>query len=104
MTGIPTATVAELDDEYIGKMEDLLETYEKPYDPVEPVIVSTKSRSLCMPMFALRYQRNQDGKRAGITNMSDVARRTYSALWSPRPAGILHFRLPIGRDSSSPKP
>jgi len=28
VTGIPTATVAELDDEYIGKMEDLLETYE----------------------------------------------------------------------------
>ena len=30
--------VAELDDEYIGKMEDVLETYEKPYDPAEPVV------------------------------------------------------------------
>ena len=30
--------VAELDDEYIAKMEDVLETYEKPYDPQEPVI------------------------------------------------------------------
>ena len=30
--------MAELDDEYIGKMEDVLETYEKPYDPAEPVI------------------------------------------------------------------
>jgi len=30
--------VAELDDEYIDKMEDVLETYEKPYDPVEPVV------------------------------------------------------------------
>jgi hypothetical protein len=30
--------VAELDDEYIRKMEDVLETYEKPYDPSEPVV------------------------------------------------------------------
>jgi hypothetical protein len=30
--------VAELDDEYIAKMEDVLETYEKPYDPQEPVV------------------------------------------------------------------
>jgi hypothetical protein len=30
--------VAELDKAYIGKMEDVLETYEKPYDPAEPVV------------------------------------------------------------------
>ena len=30
--------VAELNDEYIAKMEDVLETYEKPYDPTEPVV------------------------------------------------------------------
>src|SRR5215467_7844930 len=30
--------VAELGDEYIRKMEDVLETYEKPYDPSEPVV------------------------------------------------------------------
>src|SRR5579862_4056498 len=30
--------VAELDDEYVGKMEDVLEIYEKPYDLAEPVI------------------------------------------------------------------
>ena len=30
--------VAELDDEYIAKMEDVLETYEKPYNPAEPVV------------------------------------------------------------------
>ena len=38
MTGIPTATVAELDEEYIEKMEDVLQTYEKPYNPAEPVV------------------------------------------------------------------
>src|SRR5678815_3183382 len=30
--------VPELDDEYITKMEDVLETYEKQYDPEEPVV------------------------------------------------------------------
>jgi len=30
--------VPELDDEYIEKMEDVLETYEKPLNPKEPVI------------------------------------------------------------------
>jgi hypothetical protein len=30
--------VAELNDEYIAKMEDVLETYEKPYNPAQPVV------------------------------------------------------------------
>ena len=30
--------VAELNDDYIAKMEDVLATYEKPYDPKEPVV------------------------------------------------------------------
>jgi transposase len=30
--------VAELNQEYLQKMEDVLATYEKPYDPAEPVI------------------------------------------------------------------
>ncbi len=30
--------VADLDDAYIAKMEDLLEIYERPYNPLEPVI------------------------------------------------------------------
>jgi hypothetical protein len=30
--------VAELDEEYIAKMEDVLETYERPYDPEQPVV------------------------------------------------------------------
>jgi hypothetical protein len=30
--------VADLDDEYIAKMEDVLEVYERPYTPQEPVI------------------------------------------------------------------
>ena len=30
--------VAELDKEYVTKMEDVLEIYERPYDPKEPVV------------------------------------------------------------------
>jgi hypothetical protein len=30
--------VAELDEDYITKMEDVLETYEQPYNPQEPVV------------------------------------------------------------------
>jgi DDE superfamily endonuclease len=30
--------VGELNEDYIAKMEDVLETYEKPYDPNEPVV------------------------------------------------------------------
>ena len=30
--------VADLTDEYIDKMEDVLEVYERPYDPQEPVV------------------------------------------------------------------
>lgn len=38
MTGIPTATVAELNEDYIARMEDVLEVYERPYNPEEPVV------------------------------------------------------------------
>jgi hypothetical protein len=31
-------SVPELKEEYIARMEDILEVYEKPYDPQEPVI------------------------------------------------------------------
>lgn len=30
--------VADLNEDYVTKMEDVLETYEKPYDPKEPVV------------------------------------------------------------------
>ena len=30
--------VADLNEDYIAKMEDVLETYERPYDPQEPVV------------------------------------------------------------------
>jgi hypothetical protein len=38
VTGIPTATVADLNEDYIAKMEDVLETYKQPYDPKQPLV------------------------------------------------------------------
>ena len=38
MTGIPTATVAEVNEAYLERMEEVLEIYEKPYNPLEPVV------------------------------------------------------------------
>jgi hypothetical protein len=37
--------VADLTEDYIAKMEDVLETYEQPYDPKQLVSAWTKSRS-----------------------------------------------------------
>src|SRR6202051_4292789 len=50
--------VAELDDEYIAKMEDVLETYEKPYDPQQPVVCLDEKPVTCMPKSGLPRRRN----------------------------------------------
>ena len=51
--------VAELNEEYISKMEDVLETYEKPYDPSEPVVCLDEKPVSVMasPPFALSFKR-----------------------------------------------
>jgi len=49
-----------LDDEYIGKMEDVLETYEKPYDPSEPVICFDEK-----PVTFARRRSRADASQAG---------------------------------------
>ena len=87
MTGIPTATVADLNDEYIEKMEDVLEVYERPYDATEPVVcLDEKSvtlhadvRPLVPPCRAERL--------AGIANTNGAARPTFFAPSNPRQAG-----------------
>ena len=55
--------VADLDDEYIAKMEDVLEMYERPYNPQEPM----RSRSPCTPTCDPARRRFQDVKRDGTT-------------------------------------
>jgi len=69
--------IAELDDEYIGKMEDVLETYEKPYDPAGPVICLdekpvTLHADVRAPMPAKpgrEARRDNEYKRCGTANV-----------------------------------
>ena len=62
--------VADLNDDYIARMEDVLEVYERPYDPLQPVIcVDEKPVAL-----------HADGRHGGITNMSVPERPMSSAL------------------------
>jgi len=73
--------VAELNDEYIAKMEDVLETYEKsPTIPNSPWCVWTRSRSRCTPMSGPSPRPCRDAKRDATTSMSVGARRMFSAL------------------------
>ena len=79
MTGIPTATVAELNDNYIAKMEDVLETYEQPYDPKQPVVCLDEKPVTLHPTSALPLRPRRGGKRDEITNTSAAARLMSSA-------------------------
>jgi hypothetical protein len=73
--------VAELTDEYITKMEDVLEVYEAPYDPKEPVVcldekpvtlhAEVRPASAAVPCRA--------GKRDGTANTSGAGRPMFSA-------------------------
>ena len=71
--------MAELDDEYIAKMEDVLETYEKPYDPQQPVVCLDEKRLPCMPTSGLARRRNRGGNRDETTNMNAAAQPMFSA-------------------------
>jgi len=69
--------VADLDDAYIAKMEDVLEVYEKPYDPQQPVIcVDEKAITLhadvrpATPIGPGREaRRDNEYERCGIANV-----------------------------------
>src|SRR5689334_25347230 len=76
--------VAELDDDYIAKMEDVLETYERPYDAQEPVVCLdekpvTLHADIRPPSPAApgrEARRDNEYERCGTANVS--------ARWSPK--------------------
>ena len=72
--------VAELNDEYIAKMEDVLETYEKPYDPAEPVVCLDEKPSRYMPTSGLPLPPSRDAKHGATTNTSAAVPPMSSAL------------------------
>jgi hypothetical protein len=69
--------VAELDDDYIAKMEDVLEIYERPYDPQQPVVcldeksvtlhADVRLTSLAAP--GREARRDHEYKRCGTANV-----------------------------------
>ena len=69
--------IAELDEEYIRKMEDVLKTYEKPYDSAEPVVCfDEKPVTLHADLRAPRpaapghiAKRDNEYKRCGVANV-----------------------------------
>ena len=72
--------VADLDEDYIAKMEDVLEVYERPYDAQHPVIcLDDKPVTLhadLRPASPARPGR----KRGGITSMSGAGQPMFSVL------------------------
>ena len=74
MTGIPTATIPQLDAEYVGKMEDVLKVYEKPYNQAEPVVcLDEKPVSLHAASWPARpgrlAKRDSEYERCGTANV-----------------------------------
>ena len=53
--------VPALDAAYVDRMEDVLDLYEKPYRPVEPVVCLDESPSFCIGTSVRAARRNPDG-------------------------------------------
>jgi hypothetical protein len=107
--------VADLTDEYLKKMEEVLEVYEKPYNPAEPVVcLDEKPVSLhadvrpARPMAPGKLRRpDNEYKRCGTANVflrrRAEGRHAFHAGY-PKPlraatgagAGNDHHQLPEG--------
>jgi DDE superfamily endonuclease len=69
--------VPELTDEYISKMEDVLEVYERPYDPEEPVVcldekpvtLHAEVRSFSPAVPGREARRDSEYERRGTANI-----------------------------------
>ena len=72
--------VADLNEDYIAKMEDVLETYERPYDPQQPVVcLDEKPVTLHADVRPCFCGCNRGGKPDATTNTSAAARPMFSA-------------------------
>jgi hypothetical protein len=93
--------VAELNEAYITRMEEVLATYERPYDPAEPVVcLDEKPVTLHAEVRPARaVVPGREARRD--TNTSAVARPMYSARWSPKPGVTSPSPPPTVRAASS---
>ena len=79
--------VAELDAEYLRKMEDVLAVYEKPYRAAEPVVCFDEKPVLLHADVSRRCRCVQAGQPSVTTSTNAVAPLTFSVRSNPRPAG-----------------
>ena len=97
--------VAELNDEYIAKMEDVLEIYERLYDAAEPVVCLDEK-----PVTLHADIRPPSPAIAGHGKPGEIRIRAVwhggisSAPWNPRVAATSPPRPPIDRLLNSPVP
>ena len=91
--------ITDLDDDYTAKMEDVLELYERPYDPHEPVVCldekpislhsDRRPPSLAVPGREMR--RDNEYKRNGTANVFCAVEPKAGGHFTFRDAGS--FRL-----------
>ena len=92
--------VAELNDEYIAKMEDVLETYERPYDPQQPVVcldekpvtLHSEVRPFSPAVPGREARRDNEYERCGTANV----------FFAVEPKAGRHFTFPTP-DRSGPE-
>jgi hypothetical protein len=90
--------VADLDENYIAKMEDVLETYEQPYDPAEPVFAWMRSRSRYTPMFARPLRPNRGAKQGPITSSMSAAAQPMFLRGKAESGGVSSWNRRMNRD------
>ena len=84
--------VADLDDDYIAQMEDVLETYEQPYDPQEPV-VCLDEKSVTLHADVRPTSPAQPGREARRDNEYE-RRGTANVFCAVEPKAGRHFTFP----------
>ena len=81
--------VAELDPEYLRRMEDVLALYEKPLDRGEPVVwIDEKPVVLHADLRPCRPECVRDKFCGATASTNGAARPTHFAAWSPRRDGL----------------
>ena len=100
--------VADLDDDYIAKMEDVLETYEQPYDPRQPVVcldekpvtlhADVRPPSPAQP--GREARRDNEYERCGTANIFWRGAESGSSL-HVRDAGSFRLRIRPGSGQTS---
>ena len=70
--------VADLNEDYIAKMEDVLEVYERPYDPEQPVVCLDEKPVTLHDDVRPASPACRVAKRDGTTNTNDAAQPMFS--------------------------